>query len=291
MFANVSPACVGADAAGIGPFSSLFSRDPVATAPAAAAAFRPVSRWSVRNIDHSDRGAASPYTPAAAVIPAPSSGRPVPHRGGGAAFGLRLRHSSRVGVRLPERATRESSVALVNALTSGEASRSMPGWVRDRQWDRHIHLPAKTAPRSLRLRPASLDRSRAIQRHGATIRFRPSAGAFYKCVYCPYRTSEGGGYRRASRSGSRETRAQNQGAVRHFDFVDSTATRNGPPHPGVRGDHPLVKGKKISVFSSEHDELSAGRQPSTSLLGGEGRWLRRAGNPAETERTTSGESR
>ncbi|HEX9129892.1 MAG TPA: radical SAM protein [Gemmatimonadaceae bacterium] len=213
-----------------------FAKDAVASASAAARAFRPdVIGVSVRNIDNSDAIALRHYTPEARdVLLALRAAAPAAKViAGGAAFGVApesLFRDLAVDYAVAGDGER-ASVALVNALCSGAPIEAMPGLVRERNGTVVFTPPGEDADLDSFPRPALhrwIDLAR-YQRHGATIPIQTKRGCVYKCVYCTYRSVEGWGYRTrdpefvADEIEELKVRA----GVRHFDFVDSTF--NSPP--------------------------------------------------------------
>ena len=218
-----------------------FEREPIASAREAAARFRPdIIGVSVRNIDNSDAIALRHYTPEArgvlhALRDAAPSARVI---AGGAAFGVAPEALFRdLGVDYAVAGDGErASVALVNALSSGQAVDALPGLVRDRAGVVAFTPPGEDADLDSLPGPALqrwIDLAR-YQRHGATIPIQTKRGCVYKCVYCTYRNVEGWGYRTrdpelvADEIEELKVRA----GVRHFDFVDSTF--NSPPGHAVQ---------------------------------------------------------
>ena len=213
-----------------------FVKDPVASARAAARAFRPdVIGVSVRNIDNSDAIALRHYTPEARdVLLALRAAAPAAKViAGGAAFGVApeaLFRDLAVDYAVAGDGER-ASVALVDALCSGAPIEALPGLVRERNGTVVFTPPGEDADLDSLPRPALhrwIDLAR-YQRYGATIPIQTKRGCVYKCVYCTYRNVEGWGYRTrdpelvADEIEELKVRA----GVRHFDFVDSTF--NSPP--------------------------------------------------------------
>ena len=213
-----------------------FVKDPVASARAAACAFRPdVIGVSVRNIDNSDAIALRHYTPEARdVLLALRAAAPAAKViAGGAAFGVApeaLFRDLAVDYAVAGDGER-ASVALVDALCSGVPIDALPGLVRERNGTVVFTPPGEDADLDSLPRPALhrwIDLAR-YQRYGATIPIQTKRGCVYKCVYCTYRNVEGWGYRTrdpelvADEIEELKVRA----GVRHFDFVDSTF--NSPP--------------------------------------------------------------
>jgi anaerobic magnesium-protoporphyrin IX monomethyl ester cyclase len=218
-----------------------FSRDPIASARGAAAAFgADIIGVSVRNIDNSDAIALRHYTPEArGVLHALRAAAPAARIiAGGAAFGVAPEALFRdLGVDYAVAGDGErASAALVNALTSGTAIEALPGLVRDREGTVVFTPPGEDADLDSLPPPALhrwIDLAR-YQRHGATIPIQSKRGCVYKCVYCTYRNVEGWGYR--TRDPELVTdeieELRIKAGVRHFDFVDSTF--NSPPGHAVR---------------------------------------------------------
>ena len=217
-----------------------FAKDAVSTARDAARAFRPdIIGVSVRNIDNSDAIALRHYTPEARdVLHALRSATPdAKIIAGGAAFGVApeaLFRDLRVDYAVAGDGER-ASVALVNALSSGNPIGALPGLVRDRRGTVVFTPPGEDADLDSLPSPQLhrwIDLPR-YQRHGATIPIQTKRGCVYKCVYCTYRNVEGWGYRTrdpelvADEIEELKVRA----GVRHFDFVDSTF--NSPPGHAV----------------------------------------------------------
>jgi len=213
-----------------------FVEDAVASARAAARAFRPdVIGVSVRNIDNSDAIALRHYTPEARdVLLALRAAAPTAKViAGGAAFGVApeaLFRDLAVDYAVAGDGER-ASVALVDALCAGAPIEALPGLVRERNGTVVFTPPGEDADLDSLPRPALhrwIDLAR-YQRHGATIPIQSKRGCVYKCVYCTYRNVEGWGYRMrdpelvADEIEELKVRA----GVRHFDFVDSTF--NSPP--------------------------------------------------------------
>ena len=218
-----------------------FSRDPVATARGAATGFRPdIIGVSVRNIDNSDAIALRHYTPEArgilsALRQAAPDARVI---AGGAAFGVAPEALFRdLGVDYAVAGDGErASVALVNALTSGEAIEALPGLVRDRNGTVSFTPPGEDADLDSLPSPTLhrwIDLAR-YQRHGATIPIQTKRGCVYKCVYCTYRNVEGWGYRTRDPElvADEIEELKIRAGVRHFDFVDSTF--NSPPGHAIQ---------------------------------------------------------
>ena len=218
-----------------------FSRDPVATARGAATGFRPdIIGVSVRNIDNSDAIALRHYTPEArgvlcALRQAAPDARVI---AGGAAFGVAPEALFRdLGVDYAVAGDGErASVALVNALTSGEAIEALPGLVRDRNGTVSFTPPGEDADLDSLPAPTLhrwIDLAR-YQRHGATIPIQTKRGCVYKCVYCTYRNVEGWGYRTRDPElvADEIEELKIRAGVRHFDFVDSTF--NSPPGHAIQ---------------------------------------------------------
>ena len=212
-----------------------FTRDPAATAYNAARTIRPdVIGVSVRNIDNSDAIALRHYTPEARVV-LQALRRAAPDAkiiAGGAAFGVAPEALFRdLGVDYAVAGDGErASVALVDALMSGDAIESIAGLVRDRSGTVVFTPPGEDADLDSLPAPSLhrwIDLAR-YQRHGATIPIQTKRGCVYKCVYCTYRNVEGWGYRtRDPERVADEIEELRRVGVRHFDFVDSTF--NSPP--------------------------------------------------------------
>jgi anaerobic magnesium-protoporphyrin IX monomethyl ester cyclase len=218
-----------------------FARNPVATAREAARTFRPdIIGVSVRNIDNSDAIALRNYTPEARdVLHALRAASPEAKVvAGGAAFGVAPEALFRdLGVDYAVAGDGErASVALIDALSSGEPIELLPGLVRDRDGRVVFTPPGEDADLDALPSPALhrwIDLSR-YQRHGATVPIQTKRGCVYKCVYCTYRNVEGWGYRtRNPELVADEIEELNRKAgVHHFDFVDSTF--NSPPGHAVQ---------------------------------------------------------
>src|ERR1700720_1254749 len=213
-----------------------FVKDAVASARAAARAFRPdVIGVSVRNIDNSDAIALRHYTPEArdVLLGLRAAAPAAKVIAGGAAFGVApeaLFRDLAVDYAVAGDGER-ASVALVDALSSGAPIESLPGLVRDRNGTVAFTPPGEDADLDSLPPPALhrwIDLAR-YQRHGATIPIQTKRGCVYKCVYCTYRNVEGWGYRtRAPEVVADQIKRWNvKAGVRHFDFVDSTF--NSPP--------------------------------------------------------------
>jgi anaerobic magnesium-protoporphyrin IX monomethyl ester cyclase len=218
-----------------------FAKDPVASARAAARAFRPDAIGvSVRNIDNSDAIALRHYTPEARdVLLALRAAAPAAKViAGGAAFGVApeaLFRDLAVDYAVAGDGER-ASVALVDAICAGAPIEALPGLVRERNGTVVFTPPGEDADLDSLPTPALhrwIDLAR-YQRHGATIPIQTKRGCVYKCVYCTYRNVEGWGYRTrdpelvADEIEELKVRA----GVRHFDFVDSTF--NSPPGHAVQ---------------------------------------------------------
>ena len=213
-----------------------FERDPALATQRAAREFAPdVAGVSVRNIDNSDAIALRHYTPEARAVFATlrDSAPKATIIAGGAAFGVAPEALFReFGVDYAvagdgERAT----VALVDAISSGNAVGSIPGIVRLVDGTVHFTPPGDDA--SLDDLPLpSLHRwvdLRRYERHGATVPIQTKRGCVYKCVYCTYRNVEGWGYRLRDPElvASEIEELVARAGARSFDFVDSTF--NSPP--------------------------------------------------------------
>ncbi|MEP6549671.1 MAG: radical SAM protein [Gemmatimonadales bacterium] len=213
-----------------------FAKDAVRAAGDAARAFRPdVIGVSVRNIDNSDAIALRHYTPEARDVLHGLRGAAPGAKviAGGAAFGVAPEALFRdLGVDYAVAGDGErASVALVDALSSGNSIDALPGLVRERNGTVVFTPPGEDADLDS-LPSTQLDRwidLARYQRHGATIPVQSKRGCVYKCVYCTYRNVEGWGYRTRDpelvADEIEELRAR--AGVRHFDFVDSTF--NSPP--------------------------------------------------------------
>ncbi|MEO8578871.1 MAG: radical SAM protein [Gemmatimonadales bacterium] len=213
-----------------------FAKDAVRAAGDAALAFRPdVIGVSVRNIDNSDAIALRHYTPEARDVLHGLRGAAPGAKviAGGAAFGVAPEALFRdLGVDYAVAGDGErASVALVDALSSGNSIDALPGLVRERNGTVVFTPPGEDADLDS-LPSTQLDRwidLARYQRHGATIPVQSKRGCVYKCVYCTYRNVEGWGYRTRDpelvADEIEELRAR--AGVRHFDFVDSTF--NSPP--------------------------------------------------------------
>ena len=230
-----------------------FSRDPIAAARAAVAGFRPdIIGVSVRNIDNSDAIALRHYTPEArGVLSALRQAAPEARViAGGAAFGVAPEALFRdLGVDYAVAGDGErASVALVNALTSGEAIEALPGLVRDRNGTVSFTPPGEDADLDSLPAPALhrwIDLAR-YQRHGATIPIQTKRGCVYKCVYCTYRNVEGWGYRTRDPElvADEIEELKIKAGVRHFDFVDSTF--NSPPGHAIQVCEAIIR-RKLGV--------------------------------------------
>ena len=213
-----------------------FARDPVATARKAALDFLPdVTGVSIRNIDNSDAIALRHYTPEARDV-LHALRRAAPKAtviAGGAAFGVAPEALFRdFGVDYAVAGDGErASVALVDALCTGNPVTGIPGVVRDQSGTVVFTPPGEDADLDSLPRPALhrwIDLAR-YQRHGATIPIQTKRGCVYKCIYCTYRNVEGWGYRTRDPELVADEIAElkREAGVRHFDFVDSTF--NSPP--------------------------------------------------------------
>jgi anaerobic magnesium-protoporphyrin IX monomethyl ester cyclase len=213
-----------------------FQRDAARAARDSARVFRPdVIGVSVRNIDNSDAIALRHYTPEARAVmkslrEAAPSAKIV---AGGAAFGVAPEALFRdLGVDYAVAGDGErASVALIDALCSGQEVEALAGLVRDRNGTVTFTPPSEDADLDSLPSPALhrwIDLAR-YQRHGATVPIQTKRGCVYKCVYCTYRNVEGWGYRtRDPELVADEIQELNlKAGVRHFDFVDSTF--NSPP--------------------------------------------------------------
>ncbi len=213
-----------------------FARDPVATARKAALEFAPdVTGVSIRNIDNSDAIALRHYTPEARDV-LHALRRAAPKAtviAGGAAFGVAPEALFRdFGVDYAVAGDGErASVALVDALCTGNPVTGIPGVVREQSGTVFFTPPGEDADLDSLPRPALhrwIDLAR-YQRHGATIPIQTKRGCVYKCIYCTYRNVEGWGYRTRDPELVTDEIAElkREAGVRHFDFVDSTF--NSPP--------------------------------------------------------------
>ncbi len=217
-----------------------FAKDPVRAARDAARTFQPdVIGVSVRNIDNSDAIALRHYTPEARdVLHALRGAAPAAKViAGGAAFGVAPEALFRdLGVDYAVAGDGErASVALVDALSSGNSIGALPGLVRDRSGTVVFTPPGEDADLDSLPRPQLhrwIDLAR-YQRHGATVPIQTKRGCVYKCVYCTYRNVEGWGYRtRDPELVADEIQELKVNAgIHHFDFVDSTF--NSPPGHAV----------------------------------------------------------
>jgi len=213
-----------------------FERDPVRASGEAARAFRPdVVGVSVRNIDNSDAIALRHYTPEArSVMQALRKAAPdAKIVAGGAAFGVAPEALFRdLGVDYAVAGDGErASVALIDALCSGQEVEALPGLVRDRAGTVTFTPPSEDADLDSLPSPSLhrwIDLAR-YQRHGATIPIQTKRGCVYKCVYCTYRNVEGWGYRTRDPNlvADEIEELKTKAGIHHFDFVDSTF--NSPP--------------------------------------------------------------
>jgi len=248
-----------------------FARDPIAASRQAAREFRPdIIGVSVRNIDNSDAIALRHYTPEArgvlqALRAAAPDARVV---AGGAAFGVAPEALFRdLGVDYAVAGDGErASVALVDALTSGDAVEALPGLVRDRAGTVVFTPPGEDADLDSLPPPALhrwIDLAR-YQRHGATIPIQTKRGCVYKCVYCTYRNVEGWGYRTREPElvADEIEELKIKAHVRHFDFVDSTF--NSPPGHAIEVCEAITR-RKVNVQLDTTNFTPA--TASTELLG------------------------
>ena len=225
----------------VGFLDLCFADDPVKTARETAVSFGPdIIGLSVRNIDNSDAIALRHYTPEArdvmrALRAAAPSARII---AGGAAFGVAPEALFRdFGVDYAVAGDGErASVALVNALCSGDAVGALPGLVRDRDGTVVFTPPGEEADLDSLPRPSLhrwIDLAR-YQRNGATIPIQTKRGCVYKCVYCTYRNVEGWGYRTRDPELVADEIAElkMEAGIHHFDFVDSTF--NSPPGHAIQ---------------------------------------------------------
>src|SRR6266513_4013666 len=250
-------ACVASALDAAGPrvrFLDLcFVRDPRASAREAAGSFKPdIIGVSVRNIDNSDAIALRHYTPEArGVLQALRAAAPAARViAGGAAFGVAPEALFRdLGVDYAVAGDGErASVALINALTSGEAIEALPGLVRDRNGTVVFTPPGEDADLDS-LPPPGLHRwidLARYQRHGATIPIQTKRGCVYKCIYCTYRNVEGWGYRTRDPELVADEIAElkHKARVQHFDFVDSTF--NSPPGHAIQVCDAIIR-RKLGV--------------------------------------------
>jgi anaerobic magnesium-protoporphyrin IX monomethyl ester cyclase len=213
-----------------------FTRHPVSKAREVARAFRPdIIGLSIRNIDNSDAIALRHYTPEARTVlralrEASPRARIV---AGGAAFGVAPEALFRdLGVDYAVAGDGErASVALIDAISSGEPVEALPGLVREKNGTVMFTPPGEDADLDSLPRPALhrwIDLAR-YQRHGATIPIQTKRGCVYKCVYCTYRNVEGWGYRTRDPElvADEIEELKAKAGIHHFDFVDSTF--NSPP--------------------------------------------------------------
>jgi len=248
-----------------------FAKNPVASARAAAHAFRPdVIGVSVRNIDNSDAIALRHYTPEARdVLHALRESAPAAKViAGGAAFGVAPEALFRdLGVDYAVAGDGErASVALVDALSSGAPVENLPGLVRERDGTVVFTPPGEDADLDSLPSPALhrwIDLAR-YQRHGATIPIQTKRGCVYRCVYCTYRNVEGWGYRtrlpELVADEIEELKAK--AGVHHFDFVDSTF--NSPPGHALQVCEAIAR-RKLGVQLDTTNFTPAAA--STELLG------------------------
>ncbi|HEX6628078.1 MAG TPA: radical SAM protein [Gemmatimonadaceae bacterium] len=218
-----------------------FTKDPVASARAAAQSFAPdIVGVSVRNIDNSDAIALRHYTPEAREVlrELRTSAPQAKIIAGGAAFGVApeaLFRDLEVDYAVAGDGER-ASVTLIDALMSGDTPGSIPGVVRAQNGTVMFTPPGEDADLDSLPGPQLhrwVDLAR-YQRHGATIPIQTKRGCVYKCIYCTYRNVEGWGYRTrdpelvADEIAELKSRAR----VQHFDFVDSTF--NSPPGHAIQ---------------------------------------------------------
>jgi anaerobic magnesium-protoporphyrin IX monomethyl ester cyclase len=248
-----------------------FARDPIAASRQAAREFRPdIIGVSVRNIDNSDAIALRHYTPEARGVLQALRGAAPDARvvAGGAAFGVAPEALFRdLGVDYAVAGDGErASVALVNALTSGDAIEALPGLVRDRAGTVVFTPPGEDADLDS-LPPPALHRwvdLARYQRHGATIPIQTKRGCVYKCVYCTYRNVEGWGYRTRDPElvADEIEELKIKAHVRHFDFVDSTF--NSPPGHAIEVCEAITRRKlNVQLDTTNFTPATA----STELLG------------------------
>lgn len=213
-----------------------FEKDPAFSAAKATRDFNPdVIGVSVRNIDNSDSIALQHYTPEAVSIMRSLRGVSPSAKviAGGSAFGVApeaLFNELKVDYAVAGDGER-ASVALVQALATGEQPDSIPGLVR-KENERVVFTPPSENADLDSLPHARLHRwvdVKRYERHGAVVPIQTKRGCVYKCVYCTYRNVEGWGYRtRNPEYVADEIQELKQDAgVSHFDFVDSTF--NSPP--------------------------------------------------------------
>lgn len=247
-------ACVASALDGVGHdvrFTDLcFSRDPVAAATRATRDFDPeIIGVSVRNIDNSDAIALRHYTPEArSILHALRSTSPrAKVIAGGAAFGVAPEALFRdLGVDYAVAGDGErASVALVDAIMTGNPVEALPGVVRDRAGTVVFSPPGEEADLDSLPPPALhrwIDLAR-YQRHGATVPIQTKRGCVYKCVYCTYRNVEGWGYRTRDPElvADEIDELHRKAHVRHFDFVDSTF--NSPPGHALQVCEAIAKRK------------------------------------------------
>ena len=213
-----------------------FARDPSDEARKVAREFDPdFIGISVRNIDNSDAIALRHYTPdALEIVRALRESAPrATLIAGGAAFGVApeaLFETFGVDYAVAGDGER-ASVALIAALTRGEATRGIPGVVRRDGPQIVFSPPCEDADLDSLPRPRLHDwiDLRRYERHGATVPIQTKRGCVYKCVYCTYRNVEGWGYRLRDPEHVADEIEELRGkaGVRTFDFVDSTF--NSPP--------------------------------------------------------------
>ena len=159
-----------------------------------------------------------------------------------------------------------ASVALINALTSGEEIGALPGLVRDRAGTVVFTPPGEDADLDSLPPPALhrwIDLAR-YQRHGATIPIQTKRGCVYKCVYCTYRNVEGWGYRTRDPElvADEIEELRVKAGVRHFDFVDSTF--NSPPGHAIETCEAITRRKlDIQLDTTNFTPATA----SSELLG------------------------
>src|SRR4051812_38538339 len=218
-----------------------FARDPLTAARDAARSFKPdIVGVSVRNIDNSDAIALRHYTPEARDI-LHSLRHAAPKAkiiAGGAAFGVApeaLFRDLEVDYAVAGDGER-ASVALIDALISGDTPESIPGVVRAQNGTVVFTPPGEDADLDSLPGPQLhrwVDLAR-YQRHGATIPIQTKRGCVYKCIYCTYRNVEGWGYRTRDPElvADEITELKSKARVQHFDFVDSTF--NSPPGHAIQ---------------------------------------------------------
>ena len=231
-----------------------FARDPIAAARDAARDFTPRHHRRVRS-EHSTTATRSRSVTTLPKRAESSMRCDVRLQGaqvvaGGAAFGVAPEALFRdLGVDYAVAGDGErASVALINALTSGEEIEALPGLVRDRAGTVVFTPPGEDADLDSLPPPALhrwIDLAR-YQRHGATIPIQTKRGCVYKCVYCTYRNVEGWGYRTRDPElvADEIEELRVKAGVRHFDFVDSTF--NSPPGHAIETCEAITR-RKLDV--------------------------------------------